>query len=246
MTSTRGGSSARNLIPLPIRFWKSWRSWPSSARTVGRSDHDHVAPDSVDRRLHPAERVAHELLAVDGPDAVLLRARPRVGEQVVDQALHAVHAVDRELDELVRIRVQLAAVTARQQLHVAGHHAQRLGEVVRGDVGELLQVGVRALQLGRAPLQLGGDAREPVLAVLAPRDVLHLRDAVEQAAGGIVHRRGVVHHPDGGAVPAQEALLQLVVGDLAAQQLLQQRPLLLEVVGVGDLLEVIACSSRVA
>ena len=86
---------------------------------------------------------------VDRAEPVLRRAGARVGEQVVDQALHAVHAVDREPDELVRVRVELALVAARQQLHVARHHAQRLGEVVRGDVGELLQVGVRALELRR-------------------------------------------------------------------------------------------------
>ena len=74
-------------------------------------------------------------------------ADARVGEQIVDQALHALGAVDGEADELVGVLVQLALVAPRQQLHVAGHHAQRLLQVVRGHVGELLELGVRARQL---------------------------------------------------------------------------------------------------
>ena len=163
-TSTRGGSSARNLIPLPIRFWNSWRSWPSSPRTVGRSpvdDRSRPTPRSVVCMPPSVSRTSSAQST--GPSRYSEVPDARVGEQVVDQALHAVHAVDREPDELVRVRVELAAVAARQQLHVARHHPQRLREVVRGDVGELLQVGVRALELGRAALELGGDAREALL-----------------------------------------------------------------------------------
>ena len=50
-----------------------------------------------------------------------------------------------------------------QELHEARHGAERLGEIVGGDVGELLEVGVRALELAAAaraerlldPLALG-------------------------------------------------------------------------------------------
>ena len=45
--------------------------------------------------------------------------------------------------------VELAPVAPRQELRVAGHHAQRLLQVVRGHVGELLQLAVGARQLGR-------------------------------------------------------------------------------------------------
>ena len=40
-------------------------------------------------------------------------------------------------------------MAALEQLQVAVDHAQRLGEVVRGDVGELLELGVGALELAR-------------------------------------------------------------------------------------------------
>ena len=70
-----------------------------------------------------------------------------IGQQVLDQPLHAAGAVHREGDELVGIGVELALVAPGQQLRVAGHHAQRLLQVVRGDVGELPQLLVRAVQL---------------------------------------------------------------------------------------------------
>ena len=41
-----------------------------------------------------------------------------------------------------------------EQLDEAGHRPQRLGEVVRGHIGELLEVGVRARELLRGPAQL--------------------------------------------------------------------------------------------
>ena len=46
-----------------------------------------------------------------------------IGQQIVDQYLHAPRTVDGKVDELVGVFVQLAVVTAFQQLAVAGHHA---------------------------------------------------------------------------------------------------------------------------
>ena len=54
-------------------------------------------------------------------------------------------ADDGTVDEAQRVAVEAVLVAAREQLRIAGHGAQRLLQVVRGDVGELLQVGVRAL-----------------------------------------------------------------------------------------------------
>ena len=65
-------------------------------------------------------------------------------EQVLDEPLHALGAVDGELDVLVGALVELAAVPLLQELGEAGHLAQRLLQVVRRDVGELLEVAVRA------------------------------------------------------------------------------------------------------
>ena len=74
-----------------------------------------------------------------GPDA-------RIGQQILDQALHAAGPVHREGDKLIGVGVQLSFVAPGKQLRVAGHHAQRLLQIVRGDVGKLSQFLVRAVQ----------------------------------------------------------------------------------------------------
>ena len=81
-------------------------------------------------------------------------ADARERQQVVDQLLHALGAVDGELDVLVGALVELARVALLEHLAEARHLAQRLLEVVRGDVRELLELGVGALELLRLADQL--------------------------------------------------------------------------------------------
>ena len=57
-------------------------------------------------------------------------------------------AVDRVFDELVRLGVELAAIPLAQQVDVTADDAQRLLQIVRRDVGELLQIGVRTRETG--------------------------------------------------------------------------------------------------
>ena len=57
-------------------------------------------------------------------------------------------AVLREGEELLGLVVELGA--ALDQLEVGPDRAQRLGEVVRGDVGELLELAVGALEVAGA------------------------------------------------------------------------------------------------
>ena len=105
-------------------------------------------------------------------------AGARVGEQVLDQPAHAVGAVDGEVDELVGVLVDPAVVAAAQQLQVAGDHPQRLGQVVRGDVGELRELGVGALERRDRLAPLGDVAErghDGVAAVVAGAVVQALR-----------------------------------------------------------------------
>ena len=59
------------------------------------------------------------------------------------------------MNEIVSIGVQTALVPALKQCHVAGDHPQGLLQVVRSYVGELLKVGIGALEFIMGPLQLG-------------------------------------------------------------------------------------------
>src|SRR5215217_2141653 len=74
---------------------------------------------------------------------------PHAGEleQVVDQLLHPLGAVDGERDVAVGALVELALVAPLEHLGEARDLAQRLLQVVRGDVRELLELLVGALQL---------------------------------------------------------------------------------------------------
>ena len=97
------------------------------------------------RRL--IERLLQGVFAGGIEQVLSLCPDARIGQQILDQPLHAAGPVHREGDELVGIGVQLALVAPGQQLRVAGHHAQRLLQIVRGDVGKLPQFLVRAVQL---------------------------------------------------------------------------------------------------
>ena len=97
-----------------------------------------------------------------GPKLSVRAADARQRQQVGDQRLHPLGAVDGEADVLPRLVVELRSVLALEQLAEVGDLAQRFGQVVRGDVGELLEVGVRAGQLGARRLDLAqGVGRRP-------------------------------------------------------------------------------------
>src|SRR6185312_1253501 len=108
----------------------------------------------VDYLGEARERLAQHVVA--GDDRLLGRAAPdaREREQVVDQLLHALGTVDREGDVLPAALVELVAVALLDQLAEARDLAQRLLQVVRGDIGELLQLRVRARQLARLLVEL--------------------------------------------------------------------------------------------
>jgi hypothetical protein len=68
-------------------------------------------------------------------------------------------------DELVRGFVEPASVTAPEDLDAARDAAQRLLQIVRGDVGELLELDVRSPEIVGRGLELALD-------VLPARDLL--------------------------------------------------------------------------
>lgn len=101
-----------------------------------------------------ADGALDERVQVDLAALVVHPAHTGEGQQVVDEHLHAVGAVDGEGDVLVGALVQLLAVAPLEELGEAGDLAQGLLEVVRGDVGELFELGVGAPQVGRLLVEL--------------------------------------------------------------------------------------------
>ena len=98
----------------------------------------------ADRHFEIGQRLPKDGHGVGRGQFRPLGADPRIGQQVVDQPLHPVCAVHREVDVLVGALVELSIVAASQEGDVARYHAERFLEVVGGDVGELLQFPVRA------------------------------------------------------------------------------------------------------
>src|ERR1035437_3423057 len=99
-----------------------------------------------------ADRLSH-VCQVDRDETSSLGADSRVSEQIVDEALHSTRAVHREADVLVGFIAQGVAVFPFEKTHEPRHHPQRLLQIVAGDVGELLQVGIGASQLFRATFE---------------------------------------------------------------------------------------------
>ncbi len=105
----------------------------------------HQRPAFFDGAAQIDERALQGLFTGGIEQVSSLGPHPRVGQQVLDQPLHAAGAVHRERNKLIRIGVQFALVAPGKQLGVAGHHAQRLLQIVRGDVGKLAQFFVGAV-----------------------------------------------------------------------------------------------------
>lgn len=95
----------------------------------------------------------HDRFEVDLLGIVVDAAHPGEVEEVVDQGLHPVGAVDGYGDVLVRLGVELPSVAPLEQLREAGDLAQRLLQVVGGHVRELLQLGVGTLEVGGLGVQ---------------------------------------------------------------------------------------------
>ena len=78
-----------------------------------------------------------------------------IGEQIGDEPLHAGGALGRAVDVFEGLGVHVFGEAAFQQFHVTAHRAQRLLEVVRGNVGELFQVAIGPLGFLGAQLEGG-------------------------------------------------------------------------------------------
>ena len=123
------------------------------SRPAVAGDHRQVAGRRPRRRTpRSRSRAAPRALATSSSASTRLvrlghPPHAREVEQVVDQLLHPLGAVDREGDVLVGALVELPLVAALEHLGEARDLAQRLLEVVRGDVGELLELLVGALEL---------------------------------------------------------------------------------------------------
>ena len=113
-----------------------------------------------DGGVQRCEHAFEDSTCFGGRERLPARADAGVGQQVLDETLHPRCAVDQIRDELLGGRVELVAIAPLQQLRVAPDHPQRLLEIVRRDVGEALELFVRAVQLLLDATALGVGATE--------------------------------------------------------------------------------------
>ena len=142
----------------------------------------------LDRAGQPIQRLLQGRRTVHPCQRLRLGGDARIGQDVVDHALHAHGTVDRESHEFPGIGIELVGQTLLQQLHVADDHAQGLLQVVRGNIGELLEFRVGARQRVGQGLQ-----RRTGLAL--PGDVGHCAQHARRSPGFIANDLALCLNP---------------------------------------------------
>jgi hypothetical protein len=85
--------------------------------------------------------------AIDARACGTIPPYPRKSQQILNQGLHAQSSLAGIADEFIGVLVELAAIAFAEQLGVRRHHAQRLLQVVRRHIRELLEIRIGACEL---------------------------------------------------------------------------------------------------
>ena len=131
---------------------------------MGRLPTSTRPPTLLDLHLQVGDDFAGDLRQIDGHEALPLGGHARKRQQPVDQRLHPRGGALHPLEALAAGVVELVAALHLQAVAEGADLPQRLLQIVRGHVGELLQLAVRPLQLGRVAGLL-------LLGLLPPADV---------------------------------------------------------------------------
>ena len=105
-------------------------------------------PAFVNGNLEIGAYVAQHKGKVGRGERVAVPVQTGKGQQVGDQCLHTGNGGDGVRDDFVGAGIELALIPTLENLHRTGHGAERLLQIVRGDKGELLQLGIGAAQFG--------------------------------------------------------------------------------------------------
>ena len=171
-TCTSRSESTQNLSAFDSRFWSSWRNCAGCASIAWQSPQ--VTTPFFSVMVSESSSTASWKAARNPPRparaAPSKRASTRAGPR---SASASARCRRRARSKLCAPFVELFSVHLRHGACEPGHDPQRLAEVVRGVVGELLQLEVGAFELVGSALQLVVDLRQPVLSLPALGDVLN-------------------------------------------------------------------------
>ena len=92
-----------------------------------------------------------------------LSPHPRVFEQITQQNLHALGAIDSIANKFICLGIEFSLIAFGQELQETGYRAQRFLQVVRDHVAKLLQSLIRALQLRRLGASLSSTCLRSVM-----------------------------------------------------------------------------------
>jgi hypothetical protein len=126
----------------------------------------------ADRLTEVGDRGLEHCLGLDRDH--LGGSRPHAGvlQQTLDEGVHARRAVHGVMREFLARRIDLALEPRLQHLDAAAHRTQGFLEIVRGDIGELLELGVGALEIALAIGEFEVHRLEFVLRLPHGRDVI--------------------------------------------------------------------------
>src|SRR5215208_280047 len=181
----------------------------------------------LDPRGERPERRIDDLGELDAGRILGPRLKPRVVEQVVDHRLHPRGLVADVAQERPALLVERVAMALAEHPCIRRQQDQRLLQVVRRDVRELIELGIGALQVLLRLCELG-------LRHLAIGDVEHVREGDARRILLTQERNG---EPDPDPVPVLVAVPLLDPERIAAagSEFLEQDPLVLRVIGMGQI-----------
>ena len=225
LSATTGGASPRNFSALTSRFWNTRASSPSTPRTVGSGPTSTRAPAASICGARVSSRPSITRRRSTGSRRRGAAPDPRQVEQPVDEPGAVGGRRAQVGDDLLALGVD-AALEQRGEL---GDGHERLAQVVRGDVGEALELGVRAAQLG--------------LVALAGGDVVDDRGGADDVAGAVAQRRRGEDDVEQAAVLAHPLGLD-ALDALAGEDAAEARVLALEVLVAHERPHVLADDLR--
>jgi len=129
-TATPNPESTLDPDDLDVAFVVDDRDVATAVADGRTNPRDALETSDDGRELRvPATAVA-DRLRVHGFERIAVPLDARVREQVVDHLAHPVRALDGEVDELLGVVVEFAAVALLEQLQVVRDHPERLLQVV--------------------------------------------------------------------------------------------------------------------
>ncbi len=106
------------------------------------------------RRFHHRFDITDCRIEVGGPNRQFLAAKTREVQKVIDELFHALTEIAQAMQTFNALCIQLVLVILVQKSGIVEQAAQRFLQVMRGDIGEIVELLIAAFQLPRVVQQV--------------------------------------------------------------------------------------------